>query len=331
MVVESKGGVTIVDVSGLKAHIKSKTVPHILYFTGTEWAVQKIFIEQISKVTGLETKRVESITDIMGKFRSKSFVQKDYIYIARDDKAYMEDDKAQALLPTIIGNNMYILLLTAVDKRTKFYKSAKDAIIEFEALPERMLIKYIQKDIPLSEPNCKKLIEVCESDYGRILLEIDKIKQYRDITWLQRNERERDGGIHWTNECFEILLKDGTIYTPPKDAIFDFVDAILDGNIKCFNLYEQCKAVGEATLVMISVLYNNTKAVLQVQSCKSKDISKSTGLTGWQIMNAKKHVGQYSNRELLNIMKKCIECEQGIKTGKIEEQFAVEYILVSVL
>lgn len=312
------------DVNGLKAHVKTKTIPKILFFTGDEWAVQKIFIEQIAKSTGLECKRVESITDVMGRFKSKSFVQKDYIYIARDDKAYIDDEKAQALLPTIIGNNMYILLLTAVDKRTKFYKANKDAIIEFEALPEKMLIKYIQKEISLSEQNCKKLIEMCESDYSRILLEIDKIKQYR-------NGGQFDDSPNIYNYCFHELIVDGTIHQPPKDAIFDFVDAILDGNIKCFNLYEQCKAVGEATLVMISVLYNNAKAVLQVQSCESKDISKSTGLTGWQIMNAKKHIGQYHNSELLNIMRLCTLCEQGIKTGQIEEQFAIEYILVNVL
>lgn len=166
------------DINGLKAHIKSNTIPNILYFTGDEWEVQKIFINQIAKVRGLETKRVESILDVMGKLKSVSFVQKNYIYIARDDKQYMEEEKAQALLPTIIGNNVYIMLITSVDKRTKFYKANKDKIIEFEALPERMLIKYIQKEIDLSEVNCKKLIEVCESDYGKILLEIDKIKNY---------------------------------------------------------------------------------------------------------------------------------------------------------
>ena len=170
----------MIDVSELKASIKSKTVPNILYFTGAEWEVQKIYIDQIAKTAGLETQRVESIVDVMGKFRSSSFFQKNYIYIARDDKQYIEDEKAQSTLPTIIGQNMYILLLTAVDKRTKFYKSNSSKIVEFEPLPEKMLIKYIQKDIQLSEKNCKKLIEVCESDYGRILLEIDKIKRYAD-------------------------------------------------------------------------------------------------------------------------------------------------------
>ena len=308
------------DVAGLKAHIKSKTLPSVLCFTGDEWEVQKIFIQQISKVKGLETKRVESIVDVMSRFRSRSFVQKNYLYIARDDKLYMEDEKAQSILPSIVGQNMFILLLTSVDKRLKFYKSHKDDIVEFEALPERMLIKYIQRDIQLSEQNCRKLIEVCESDYGRILLEIDKMKHFPKAHYLETDD-----------VVFAELLNNGTIYIPPKDAIFDFVDAILDRSVRCFDLFEQCKAVGEATLVMISVLYTNAKAVLQVQTCQSKDVGKSTGLTGWQIMNAKKHIGKYRAGELVDIMKRCIQCEQGIKTGKIDEQFAMEYIMVNVL
>lgn len=325
------GGEKSMDASALKAQIQTNKLDPLLVFTGDEWAVQDIFIKQISKVKGLETKRIDSIASVVGKLKSRSFVQKNYIYIARDDNEYMQNDKLQALVKESIGNNMFILLLTNVDKRLKFYKTYKDNIVEFEPLKPMVLKKYIQKQIALSDSACDKLMEVCEYDYGRCLLEIDKIKRYFANTWNKRNERERDGGISWTHKCFEKLLEDGTIYTPPKDAIFEFVDAILDRKIKCFDLYEQCKAVGEATLVMISVLYNNAKAVLQVQSCESKDVSKSTGLTGFQIMNARKHTGQYRNGELVNIMKLCTKCEQGIKTGRIEEQFAMEYILVNVL
>lgn len=312
------------DVSGLKAHIQTNTIPNILIFSGTECEVQKIYIQQISKVTGLETKRIDSVTDVVAKFKSVSFVQKDYIYIARDDNEYMQNEKLQTLVKQTIGKNYFILLLTSVDKRLKFYKTYKDSIIEFEALKPAILKKYIQKQIALSDKSCNKLMEVCEYDYGRCLLEIDKIKRYAEGNpTLIRNVEEN---------AFEILLNDGTINTPPKDAIFEFVDAILDRKtITTFNLYEQCKAIGEATLVMISVLYNNAKAVLQVQSCESDDIGKSTGLTNWQIVNAKKHVGNFRNGGLIHIMQLCIEAEQGIKTGKIEEQFAVEYILVNIL
>ena len=128
------------------------------------------------------------------------------------------------------------------------------------------------------------------------------------------------------------MLEDGTIYQPPKDAIFDLVDAILDRKIDCFELYEQCKAVSEATMVMLSVLYNNAKAVLQVQSSdNSFELSKRTGLTQWQINKAQSHVGKFRNSELVNMLRLVRECEKGIKIGKYEEQFVMEYILAQVL
>ena len=63
---------------------------------------------------------------------------------------------------------------------------------------------------------------------------------------------------------FEQLVGDGTIYEPPYDTIFDVVDAILDRNVhNAFNLLQQSYEVGAATMVMLSVLYTNVKAVLQ--------------------------------------------------------------------
>lgn len=134
------------------------------------------------------------------------------------------------------------------------------------------------------------------------------------------------------DEAFEQLVKDGTIYEPPYDAIFDLVDAILDRKVnRAFDLLQQAYDVGEATMVMLSVLYNNAKAVLQVQSYEGDSISKGTGLTGWQIMNAKKHLNRYSERELIYIVQLVQKVESGIKTGKMEDEFAMQYILAKVM
>ena len=68
-----------------------------------------------------------------------------------------------------------------------------------------------------------------------------------------------------------------------------------------------------------------------MQTCTSKDVAKTTGLTGWQIMNAKQHLDAYDNNELMYMLKLIQYCEQAIKTGQIEEQFVIDYILVRVL
>lgn len=306
----------------LKAHIKSNTIPNFLVFTGEDWAVQKIYIDQIAKVRNLPVKRMETVQEIIPKLGNKTFVTSNTtIYTVRDDEKFVKDDKQWEKIISLLGNSMLILLLSHPDKRLKFFKVHEPAIVEFSALKPEILTKYIQKEIALSQKNCLKLVEVCEGNYGRILLEIDKIKQYA--------EHFQDSSV---NEFFRTLLEDGTIYTPPKDAIFDLVDAILDRDIpKVYSLYEQCKAIGESTFAIMTVLFNNAKAVLQVQTCTNKDISKSTGLTGWQIMNAKKHLDVYDDEELINIIRLIARSENDIKTGQIDEKYVIDYLLVRVL
>ena len=313
------------DVATLKSHIKLKTLPTFLIFSGDEWKVQQIYIEQISKVTKKKCVRIDSVADIFQKLSNRSFVKESVIYIVRDDKELMQNEKLQQRIEKVLGDNMLILLLSNVDKRTKFYKSYKASICDFERLSDKMLEKYTLREISLSKRNLERFIEICEHDYGRILLEIDKMRTYMFAAELEGYDMDAD-------EAFTDLVKDGTIYVPAKDAIFDFVDEVLNRHCNnSFELLQECYDVGEATMVMLTVLYNNAKAVLQVQTCKTNDISKTTGLTGWQIKNAKSHLHKYTDAELVDMLKLIQECESGIKTGRIEEPVVMQYILARVL
>lgn len=315
------------DAKELKAKIISNQIPNFLIFTGDEWELQKTFIHQISIATKLPTKYIDSVTEISGKLKNTSLIgQQNSVYIVRDDKLLTTDEKSCNKIKSNLGNNILILLLTKLDKRLKFYNTHKDIIIVFEPLKPEILAKYISQEINLSDQNIKKLIEVCESNYGRIRLEIDKIKHYDAGV----SSNEEDGGLY--DLSFKSLLTDGTIYREPKDAIFDFVNAILDRKVnKAYELYEDCKAINESTLAILTNLFNNTKAILQVQTCTSKDVAKTTGLTGWQIMNARQHLDVYTNEELKYMVQLIQYCEQAIKTGQMEEQFVVDYILVRML
>lgn len=313
------------EVTELKAKIKSNKLPNFLIFTGDEWAVQNIYIRQIAS-RNMEVRRIDSITDIIPKLKNKSFLSNQkLLYVVRDDKELMSNAKWWGRIEKLLGNNILILLITKPDKRTKFYNQYKNTFIEFKPLNEANLKKYVLKEIPkASSKNIDTLMTICEGNYGRILLELDKIKHWRIGYGKDKQQLMPEDG------ALLRLINDGTIYKPPKDAIFDFVDAVLDRKAqKAFELYENCKGVGEATLTLLTVLFNNAKAVLQVQDCESKDVSKSTGLTGWQIMNAKKHLNNYDTEELEDLLQLITRCEQAIKTGEIEDQFVVEYILVN--
>lgn len=314
------------DVSVVKNHIKTKQFNDFYLFTGTEWAVQKIYIDQIAKVSGKELCYIDSIADVWSQIVNTSLIKKQKCFVVRDDHAFMTDEKLQDKIDSgVLGHNMLIELLSSTDKRTKLYKRYKDSIVDFEPLKTQILKKYILKEIKLSDKNCEILMDVCENDYGRCLLEIDKIK-----TYVQ--SMDRSFCVNTEDEAFQYLLDDGTIYEPPYDALFDFVDAVLKGQInRSFDLLNQSYAVGEATMVLLSVLYDNAKAVLQTQTYHGNNLAQATGLSGWQIKNAKTRLNYYSDRELINLLKLIQKCESGIKTGKIDDKVAIEWLLVSVI
>lgn len=138
------------------------------------------------------------------------------------------------------------------------------------------------------------------------------------------------GDMSKYDEVFKKLLEDGTIYQPPKEALWDFIKAVLQNKSKlAFDLYADLKAVEAPTLSILSNLYTNTKQLLQVQTCTSSDVEKTTGLTNWQIRNARECVGKWRAGDLVFLMRLIQQTERDIKIGNIDEAIAVEYILTS--
>lgn len=309
------------NITDVKTDIKNKKIKPYYIFAGDEIEIQRIYINKIAEVLGYKVVRIDKIADVWAEIISPTLFGKSCVYVVRDDKDLQEDILSIQIERNNLNGNVIINLLTTVDKRTKFYKANSDKIVLFERLSDEVLKKYIKKEITLNNANCERLIAICESDYSRILLEIDKIKSF--IAFLPECD---------CNKTFEAFVEDGTIAVPPQDAIFDLVDAILKRQIKrVYDLLEQCYAVGEANMVILSVLYNNAKQVLQVQVCEDRDVCSTTGLTSWQIKCAREKCGHYSIDELFNMLKLIQKVQKGIITGQIEDEMSVQYLLVNIL
>ena len=309
------------DVNEIKSQIKNKKLNHFYIFTGDEWKVQQIYIQQIAKVSKLKITYIDTITDVWSQINNKGFMKNPMCYVVRDDDVILQNDKVQMRLNTI-KSDIVILLLSNIDKRTKFYKIYKNKIVEFNSLNPDILKKYIQKEVDLTDKNYKLLMDICDYNYGRCLLEVDKIKQYI---------AEKSNDHSFEDDTFNKFINDGTINIPPGDVIFDFINAILDANCElAFELYDECLDYGNSIIAMLSILHNAAKQTLQVQSYNGNDIERATGLTGWQVKKAREHCNVYSNRELIGLMRLCCKCEHGIKMGKLDEQDAMRYILSTI-
>ena len=287
-------------------------------FTGAEIEAQRIYINKISEVTGKPIQRIESASQAFNK--RGNLLKTSNVFVCRDDLEFWKSATDLDAVNENLGDNLLILQMTEIDKRSKASKLYQDCTVTFDYMDSDVLYKYVQRVCSLSDDNTYELIDICENDYSKILLEADKVITYA---------RAQGVGV---DDAFRKLVEDETIKRPPKDAIFDFVNAFLRADIKtAFRLLEDCKEIGEPALRIISVLYTNIKRVLQVQVCESPDICKTTGLSAWDVKCARQSVGAWESADLVFFMKKLQEIEQGIKLGEIEETDSLDYLMVSVL
>ena len=314
------------DIANIKNQIVSKQFDSLYIFTGEEIAVMNIYLNQIALKSGKQLVRMDSFKDIYNSIRSSRMLSQSNLYVVRDDKEVISNEKIHKLIDNTdwLKNNILVLAFVSVDKRSKFFKAYNNQIYEFKPLETKMLKRYIQKEISLSEKNCEKLINACDNDYGRILLEINKIHIFGECKTLSGDDAFRelfDSGVIYKSQLSE----------EPKSAIISFVDAVLSRDAESFKKYKTCIDIEQSPLVILSWLYNSVKQTLQVQSCKSNNVSKVTGLSSWQINNVRKYVGNYRVGELVNMIHKIREMETGIKRGVIEDTVAIPLLLVNVL
>lgn len=312
------------NLTQIKQHIQTRNLSPVYIFTGDEVGVMNIYIKQMQKVSGKQIIRLDTFKEVFNIVSKPALMKSPAIYVVRDDAEVQNLEVIWNVLKKADWKDTVILVFSNIDKRTKFYKMFEDRICVFDPLEDNVLVKYIQREIPLSEKNCKILIDICEHSYSRIMLEIDKIKTYAIGMDYTLDDKV------W-NHVFQELLDNGVIYKPAQDAIFDWSDTVADRRKKkSFELMQECFDCGEATMVMLSVLYNNLRHILQVQTA-GKDIAQETGLTGWQIKCAKAFENRYDEKELLNALQIIRQMEKGVKTGEVEEQIAVPYVLVNIL
>ena len=320
------------EVITVKRQIKDGQLCPFYIFTGEEIEAQRRYIEKIADVTNRTVTRVDTVADVL-RYK-QGLIKVPRLFVVMDDKDFMTAEKAWDSIEDLLKDKMLILQISVLDKRLKFSKHFADKIVTFHYMTNDVLYKYVQKECKLSDKNTETLIQICGNDYSRILLEIDKIKQY------ENGQRAVDSDIvneplttskRAVDQIFEKLVYDGTIYRQPEDAIFKFVDAVLKASPeRAYRLLEDCKAIDESSLAILTVLYNNFKRVLQVQSCTSSDICKSTGLTSKEVAIARKNTGYYNTADIVDFLRFIQAVERGIKTGEVGETEAVEYALTHI-
>lgn len=312
----------------LMKRISSNDIPHFLILFGEEQTILNIYLTHILEVTNTKRISADSVSYIMQNINKKRFDKSLRLYVVQDDIAFLKAEDSWETVKNTPTKDYIILRYHSLDKRSAFVKKNQQNLVEFSRLTKEVLQTYISKDLPdLSEKNSSKLVEYCNYDYGRILMEIDKIKQWQEH--YTNNE-----GTPNTDSAFKLLDKQGLFHKEIGDITFELTNAVLGGYPEtAIQKLDEAKRKGEPAMMIVSILYNGFRNLLAYQGLGSnkQGAMERTGMTKGELYGCTKNVGGYSIAEVKRNMLKCQEIEAGIKMGTIDEDIALEYAVLSCL
>lgn len=308
----------------LMKRISSNDIPHFLILFGEEQTILNIYLTHILEVTNTKRISADSVSYIMQNINKKRFDKSVRLYVVQDDMTFLRAEDSWETVRNTPTKDYIILRYHSLDKRSAFVKKNQQNLVEFARLSKEVLQTYISKDLPdLSEKNSSKLVEYCNYDYGRILMEIDKIKQYSSV----RTDLTIDS-------CFMQLDKQGLFHKEIGDITFELTNAVLGGYPEtAIQKLGEAKRKGEPAMMIVSILYNGFRNLLAYQGLGSnkQGAMERTGMTKGELYGCTKNVGGYSIAEVKRNMLKCQEIEAGIKMRSIDEDIALEYAVLSCL
>lgn len=310
----------MMDISQLKDELLNNKLRPSYLFIGDELAIQDIYVNKICELSGLEGVKIDTLKNVYNKLTSRTLVKvKPKVYIIRNDEFYAKDDKVweKVISGKSLGKNIIIFKYTDIDKRGKFYKEHESIITEFNFVSDSLLSNRVQAITKWPIEYCRDLVNLCGCNYGRICNEIENIKILAKVENCSMNT------------AYVIAKESNMIHEEIGDIIFDFTNAIVERDItKSYTLLNKIKQTDEGPIKLLSVLYNSFRNVMIVQSTpQNQRTEEILGLSKGQIYVTSQKCNKYNIYEVVSIVKLIQKIESGIKTGEIDQNYAMDYLL----
>ena len=236
-------------------------------------------------------------------------------------------DELAEYLAQPAASTYFVFVEEEVDKRSKMYKAVKNAgkIVEFATQTEELITRWVLARLKKEGKNItgsvmQLFLSKTGSDMGNIDRELEKLICYcldRDVV---------------TAEDVEAVCT-----TRITNHIFDMVNAIAEKQPqKALQLYYDLLALKEPPMRVLFLIARQCNLLLQTKELKSRGHDNKTiaSKIGVPPFAAGKYVAQASHFKtsvLKNAVKQCVETEEAVKSGRMNDMMSVEILILSVL
>lgn len=221
----------------------------------------------------------------------------------------------------------FVFTESEVDKRSKLYKTVKSKgyVSEFSMQDENTLKRWIagilgKEGKKITENTVQLFLTKTGTDMENIQMELEKLICYcmdKDVI---------------TNEDVEAICTNRI-----TNHIFDMINAIADKQQQtALQLYYDLLALKEPPMRILFLIARQCNILLQVKEMKARGYDNKTigSKIGVPPFIAGKYVSQaarFKTADLRKAVTQCVEAEEAVKTGRMNDMMSVEVLIVSVL
>lgn len=232
-------------------------------------------------------------------------------------------DKMAEYLLGLPDTTYFVFVETQIDKRSKLYKAVnkQGKIAEFAHQDEQTLKRWIlgmlkKEGKNITAADLQFLMERTGTEMANIKTEMEKLLCYT----LNKSEVTRD-------DIEEICTK------RVQNQIFEMMNAIADRNQKqALDLYYDLLTLKEPPMRILALIGRQFNLLMQVKELRKKGyspqvISEKTGLHGFVVGKYAKQAERFKTRELREALEACVEADENVKTGKMNDVMSVEILI----
>lgn len=214
-----------------------------------------------------------------------------------------------------------------VDKRNRLYKwfGKNGCVTECVPQQERMLKQWITGYLKkagkvMSVPNIELLLERIGTDMEMLSNELEKLIAYVGERTIVEQEDIQ-------------TISNGLAVS----KIFDMIDAVANKEKdKALSLYDDLLANKEAPMSILYMFSRHINILLQIKEgiglgLNRREIAKKCGVPEFTVDKYRRQTEQFSRKALLQMLELRADYEERFKTGRLQDQLAVELFLIQAL
>ena len=265
------------------------------------------------------------VDDIVDTSQTMPFFAPNRLILIENSGMFKKNsDRMAEAVKNAPDSTIFVFIENEVDKRNKLYKTVADIgyAVEMTSPKDEELITWIVKKLKKSGKEIKK---------DTLMYFISRTGNDMDNT-----NNELDKLISYTGSRIEITMDDidSVCITVIEDRIFEMVDAIAAKDKKrVMVLYSDLVALREAPMKILAILCKQFATLFAVRDMAEKGfdnaaIAQKLGIRPFFIGKYISQAKKFSLITLRNAMDECVSTEHNIKSGHIEDRYAIELIIM---